>query len=89
MPKISLTISSVPILQHLIASGKFVTSTSRLIAESLSLKILLIDLRLGSWPAVIITLKHRTLSPVAERFIHCAREVVKSIVGETGHIAET
>jgi hypothetical protein len=27
----------------------------------------------------VATLKHRTLSPVAERFIECARELAKSV----------
>jgi len=40
-----------------------------------SLKILPITLPVRPWPVSIVTLKNRTLSPVAERFIECSREV--------------
>jgi hypothetical protein len=36
-------------------------------------------LSLQPWPVNIVTLKNRTLSPVVERFIECARQVAKSI----------
>ena len=42
-----------------------------------------IDLLVRPWPAVLATLKNRTLSPVVERFIECAREVAKSIAGRS------
>jgi hypothetical protein len=32
-----------------------------------------------SWPVAIVALKNRTLSPVAERFIDCARGAVKRL----------
>jgi len=80
-PKVNLVTSSVSIVRHLVATGEFITATSRLIAESLSLKILPLDLHLQSWPAVIITLKNRTLSPIAGRFVDCAHKTVSSIVG--------
>ena len=80
MPKARLFTSSVSIVSHLLAKGEFLTATSELIAESLGLKVLAIDLRLGSWPAVIITLKNRALSRVAERFIEYSHRVVESLV---------
>jgi hypothetical protein len=79
MPKAGLVTSSVHVVSHLLAEGPFLTATSKLIADSLSLNTLPIDLGLGLWPAVIVTLKNRTLRPVPERFIECAREVVESI----------
>lgn len=84
MPKVGMVTSAVYVVTHLLAKGQFVTATSKLIADSLSLNVLPIDLLLGSWPAVIVTLKNRTLSPVVERFIECAREVVKSIARPAG-----
>ena len=42
------------------------------------LKRLPVDLPLRPWPIAIITLKNRTLSPVAERFIEAARNIAKS-----------
>jgi DNA-binding transcriptional LysR family regulator len=87
VPKVGLVTSSVPVARHLLVTGEFVTATSELAAKTLGLHVLPIDLHLGSWPAVIITLRNRTLSPVAERFIECARAVAKSLavtlLGET------
>jgi DNA-binding transcriptional LysR family regulator len=42
------------------------------------LKALPLDLPVWHWPVAIVTLKNRTLSPVVERFIECARDVAKS-----------
>jgi hypothetical protein len=38
-----------------------------------------VGMPLRPWPISIATLKHRTLDPVAERFIECAREVATSV----------
>jgi hypothetical protein len=46
--------------------------------DRFALKQLPIKLPAPAWPIAIVTLKNRTLSPVAERFIGCAREVAKS-----------
>lgn len=79
VPEITVITSSVLVANHLLAKNEAVTVTSKFAAEVARLHILPIDLGLGSWPALILTLKNRTLSPVAERFIACAREVVKSM----------
>jgi DNA-binding transcriptional LysR family regulator len=44
-----------------------------------SLKVLSVKLPIEPRPVTIITLKDRTLSPVASLFIACAREVVKPL----------
>ena len=49
----------------------------RICAKRLSLKILPIKLQHQASSAAIITLKGRTLSPVAELFIKYAREAAK------------
>jgi DNA-binding transcriptional LysR family regulator len=79
MPEVTVITSSVVVAHHLLAQNQAVTVTSKFAAETAGLHVLPIDLGLGSWPALIFTLKNRTLNPVAERFIACAREVVKSI----------
>jgi DNA-binding transcriptional LysR family regulator len=43
------------------------------------LKVLPVDLAIPSWQVGIMTLKNRTLTPVAQLFIACAREVVKPL----------
>jgi len=87
MPKSLLITSSVHIATHLLAKGSFITATSKFAAESFGLSVLPIDLWPGSWPAVIVTLKNRTLSPVVERFLECAREVVRSIASRANRQA--
>ena len=41
-------------------------------------KVLPVDLPVRPWPVVMVTLKNRTLSPIVERFLACARDVVRS-----------
>ena len=43
-------------------------------AKRLGLKALPVDLPMHPWPVAIMTLKHRTISPVARLFIECVRE---------------
>ena len=81
MPKISLVTFSVHLRTHLLADGKFITvfpsSMMHSNADYFSLTLLPIDLPIRPWPVAVVTLKNRTLSPVVERFIACAREVAK------------
>jgi DNA-binding transcriptional LysR family regulator len=64
---------------HLLANGQFLTATSKLIANRYTLKVLPVALPAAPSPIVAITLKNRTLSPVVERFIECARGIAKSM----------
>jgi hypothetical protein len=41
-----------------------------------------VDLRANAISTGIATLKNRTLSPVVERFLACAREVAASLAGK-------
>ncbi len=54
------------------------------VARLTSMKVLPVDLPVRPFPVAIVTLKNRTLSPVVERFIECAREVAKSMAGRPG-----
>ena len=38
-----------------------------------------VDIPTRPWPVTVMTFKNRTLSPVVERFIECAREVAKEL----------
>jgi DNA-binding transcriptional LysR family regulator len=84
MPKISIRTISVHLRANMTATGRFVATFPRsvlvLYADRFALKILPIDLPNRTWPIKIATLKDRTLSPVAERFIACARAVASSLV---------
>jgi DNA-binding transcriptional LysR family regulator len=83
MPKVSLKTFSIHIRANLIAGSSFVTTLPRSVldyyAHRLPLKALPIALPARPWPLVMVTLKGRTVSPVVERFIECAREVAKSM----------
>jgi hypothetical protein len=54
----------------------------QLIADHYAIKALLVDLSPNVFPASIVTLKNRTLSPVVERFLVCVREVAASFSGK-------
>jgi DNA-binding transcriptional LysR family regulator len=67
----------------LLASGRFVTifpaSALRFPATRPELKVLPVELPMARRPNGIVTLKNRTLSPVAQLLIECAREVAKPL----------
>src|SRR4051812_39113313 len=77
MPKASLVTLSLAVITHFLADGRFITSMPRSVAYFCSLKVLPVDLPVRSWPVNIVTLKNRTLSPVVERFIECARDFTR------------
>jgi DNA-binding transcriptional LysR family regulator len=81
MPKISIKTLSVHLRNHMLASGQFITalprSVLRLHADRFSLRALPVDMPARPWPVTMVTLKNRTLSPVVERFMDCARKVAK------------
>jgi DNA-binding transcriptional LysR family regulator len=46
------------------------------------LKVLPIDLPGRPWPVVAVTLKHRTLNPMAQRFVDEVRAFVNDAIGD-------
>jgi DNA-binding transcriptional LysR family regulator len=84
-PRPSVVCFSFLMHNALIAGGRFLSMASgsalRFSAKRLSFKILPIELRIPPRPVGIVTLKNRTISPVAELFINCAREVAKPLTG--------
>ena len=81
MPKASFVTLSVHLRNQLLADGRFISAFPKSIANRYSQKVLSVDLPVRPWPVVVVTLKNRTLSPVVERFMECARNVVKSTAG--------
>jgi DNA-binding transcriptional LysR family regulator len=67
----------------LLATGRFVTifpaSALRFLARGSELKVLPVELPMARRPNGIITVKNRALSPVAQLFIDCAREIAKPL----------
>jgi DNA-binding transcriptional LysR family regulator len=62
----------------MLASGRFITAIPKSVADWYGLKVLPVDLPPQAWPVLTVTLKDRTLSPIVERFLECARAVAKS-----------
>ena len=80
MPKTRLVTLSWPLITHFVFNGRHIMAYPRSVAVRHSLKVLPVNLPIRPWPLSILTLKNRTLRPVAERFMECAREVTKSMV---------
>jgi DNA-binding transcriptional LysR family regulator len=82
LPRIALNTLSIHLRANLLATGPYITvfplSVLHTYGSRFSLKALPVDFPSPLWPVTIVTLKHRTLSPVVQRFIDCAREVAKS-----------
>jgi DNA-binding transcriptional LysR family regulator len=84
VPKATVVTHSVHLIAHFLTNGPFITAIPGSWVHLNSLKVLDVGLPARPWPVAIVTLKNRTLSPVVERFIECAREVTKSIAGSAG-----
>jgi len=83
MPRASLTTLSIHLFLQLVITGRFVAmlpgSVVRLSGKNWPLKILPIKLPIQPKPVAIMRLKNRTLSPVAQVFIDCARAVARTM----------
>jgi DNA-binding transcriptional LysR family regulator len=86
IPAASMVTYSVHLCATLASRGRFLTvipkSLLRPRTKGYQLKMLPVDVPAPAWPVTIMTLKSRTLSPVVERFIECAREVSKAFANK-------
>jgi DNA-binding transcriptional LysR family regulator len=82
-PKASLVTLSMSVITHFLADGRFITAMPWSVAHFKSLKVLPVDLPARPWPVNVATLKNRTLSPAAERFIACARDFTRPLRSRT------
>lgn len=85
MPKVSLMTFSVHLRTPFVASGEFIAAMPKSIADRYSLKVLPIELRVQPWSVAIITPRNRTLSPLVEPFIQCAREATTTKAVKSRH----
>jgi DNA-binding transcriptional LysR family regulator len=83
MPRIAVTTTTAHLLFQLLESGRFVGHFGdRLLhfyASRFALKKLPVELPIQPFAVAIVTLKNRTISPVAQLFIDCAREVARPL----------
>ncbi len=66
---------SMTVISHFLAKGQAIAAIPQSMVRFNALRMLAVDL-----PVTAVTLKHRTLSPVVEQFIACAREVARAFV---------
>ena len=87
MPRVSLMTFSLPLVIHFLANGPFITvipsSVLSLHAERQLLMELPVDFPVTRWPVAIVMVRNRTIGPLVERFVECAREVTRSFAGRT------
>ena len=83
MPKATIVTMSEPLRMLTLADGDYVSafthSALRVSARRYNIKTLPIQLPIRPWPIALVRLKNRSLTPAAERFIACAREVGEAI----------
>ncbi len=83
-PRVCIVNHSIALNSNLVATSRFLTvlpgSMLRLGKMPMPLKVLPIDLPDGGGPVGIMTLKHRSVSPIVRHFIEQARQVVKPLV---------
>jgi DNA-binding transcriptional LysR family regulator len=81
-PRESVT-ADIHLRIHLVTTGRFLTvlpaDLLQFVAKRWSLRTLPVDLGIRAPSLAILTLRNRTLSPVTQLFIECARGVAKSI----------
>jgi DNA-binding transcriptional LysR family regulator len=82
-PRATVVASPPDVRASLLATGRFLTmyhaSVLRFPVERPELRALPVELPIADAPLGIVTLKNRTLSPVAQLFIEQAREVAKPL----------
>jgi DNA-binding transcriptional LysR family regulator len=82
-PRPTVPTDSISAIIHLLAAGRFLTvlpeSMIRFRAKNLPLKVLPVELPARQLSVVIVTMKNRTLSPLAKLFIDSARAMSRPL----------
>lgn len=83
LPQVAVTTFSVHVRKMLCTRGRFIAllpaSVLRFDPDLQSLMELPLDLPMPPSPVLIVTLRNRTLSPPAERFVKCVRDVTNTM----------
>jgi DNA-binding transcriptional LysR family regulator len=87
MPRVAVTTTTAHLLFQLLETGRYVghfgDGLLHFYAGRFALKKLPIELPVEPFAVAIVALKNRTISPVAQLFIDCAREVAKPLAKQT------
>ena len=83
VPRASVSSSSVPLHAAMLSSGRYLgmlsSSTMSFGGARLGLKVLPVELPIRIPPIGIVSLKNRTINPLARLFIECAHSVAKPL----------
>ncbi|HEY6259558.1 MAG TPA: LysR family transcriptional regulator substrate-binding protein [Xanthobacteraceae bacterium] len=83
VPRRMISTNSIQLNYEMAATGRVLTMATglrlRLIGKLMGLKALPLDFLILTYPTGIVTLKNRSISPPAQLFIECSRQVVKRI----------
>jgi DNA-binding transcriptional LysR family regulator len=83
MPRRVVVSESGPLRSSLLATGRFLTVAARsalhFTAKRLSLTVLPVRFPIDSQPVALVSLRNRTVSPVAQLFVEFAREMAKPL----------
>jgi DNA-binding transcriptional LysR family regulator len=86
-PRAHVLTFSVPLHQHLVLAGRFLTTlplSMVIYSQHLPLKVVSVKFPAIARPIAIVTLKNRTLTPLARIFIDCARIVAAPLAKASG-----
>ena len=81
-PRAHVLSFSVPLHQHLLSTGRFLTTLPLSMVvhnQHLPLKLLSVKFPAVFRPVAIVTLKNRTLKPLARLFIDCAHSLAEPL----------
>jgi DNA-binding transcriptional LysR family regulator len=84
-PRTTVIASTLEMRANLLRTGRYLTIVPQfwlqLPTRHAFIRKLPVELPMAGGPIGIVTLKNRTPSPVAQRFMECAREIAKSLAG--------
>lgn len=89
-PRMRVATFSLPLHEQLVASGTFVTTLPGSMVRfgrQLPFKVLPIEFPAAGRPIGVVTLKNRMVSPLAEVFLNCARDLARSPAEKTARRA--
>jgi DNA-binding transcriptional LysR family regulator len=88
IPSATVFSHSVHLRNRLLETGRFLTlfpdAMRRFASKRTPFRVLPVKVPVPAWPVAAITLKNRTLSPVAQLFIDCARDLANSVTKRKG-----
>jgi DNA-binding transcriptional LysR family regulator len=91
-PRIAVAATTTHLLFQLLESGRFIGHFGygllHFYEKRFALKKLPVELPVPPFAVAVVTLKNRTISPMARLFIDCAREVTTSMPSSTGRIGQ-